>query len=123
MSIKGGFDDDGDGLINLFELSLGTDPNSIDSDGDTISDYDEVAYDGDSMSYAPGQDTNPLSRDSDNDGFNDALEIAAGSDPNSNTSTPSIAIPGLNLWNLGVLTILLLFIGAMLVSRRENQKY
>ena len=123
VSIKGGFDDDGDGLINLFELSLGTDPNSIDSDGDTVSDYDEIAYDGDATSYVPGQDTNPLNRDSDNDSFNDALEIAAGSDPNSNTSTPSIAIPGLNLWNLGMLTILLLFIGAMLVSRRENQKY
>ncbi len=38
----GGGDDDGDGLSNLEEAELGTDPDSADTDGDGYSDYEEV---------------------------------------------------------------------------------
>ena len=40
-----------------------------------MSDYDEVAYDGDPNVYTPGADLNPLSTDTDGDGLPD------GSDP------------------------------------------
>ena len=36
-----GLDDDGDGLNNSWEKSLGADPNNPDSDGDGMSDGDE----------------------------------------------------------------------------------
>lgn len=36
-------DSDGDGIADTTEQSLGTNPNNSDSDGDTYSDYDEVA--------------------------------------------------------------------------------
>jgi len=39
----GGSDKDGDGLTNLQEFLAGTDPNSTDTDGDGVSDYDELA--------------------------------------------------------------------------------
>ncbi|MBU2947619.1 gliding motility-associated C-terminal domain-containing protein [Zobellia uliginosa] len=55
-------DDDGDGLLGGLESNLGTDPNNADSDGDGISDGEEVGDD----------PTNPL--DEDGDGIIDALE-------------------------------------------------
>lgn len=67
-------DSDEDGLSDEFELSIGTNLLLADSDGDTISDYDEVAYDGDATSYTVGQDINPLSVDTDGDGVNDNLD-------------------------------------------------
>ncbi len=56
-------DDDGDGLSNSEENSLGTDPNDYDTDADGISDGNEVF-----MGY------NPLSQDSDSDGILDSNE-------------------------------------------------
>ena len=67
-------DDDNDGLTDIFEASIGTDSLLIDSDGDTISDYDEVAYDGNVSTYIPGLDLNPLSTDTDNDQILDNLD-------------------------------------------------
>jgi len=67
-------DDDNDGLTDAFEIGIGTDPLNGDSDGDTISDYDEVNYDGDPGSYTPGQDLNPLAADTDGDGLGDAAD-------------------------------------------------
>ena len=43
-------DQDGDGLSDQFEASIGSSPVLADSDGDHISDYDEVAFDGDACS-------------------------------------------------------------------------
>ena len=76
-------DPDGDGLTNDQEAALGTDPLKADSDGDGISDGDEV------NSYR----TNPLIADSDGDWVSDGDEIAAGTDPNNATSRPASPTP------------------------------
>ncbi|MCQ8186485.1 Ig-like domain-containing protein, partial [Parvularcula maris] len=72
-------DQDGDGLTTLEEFQLGTDPTNADTDGDTISDGEEVT------AGADGYISNPLLQDSDSDGIRDPLEIATGSDPNDPT--------------------------------------
>ena len=67
-------DSDFDGLSDLDEITLGTNPNNADTDNDGISDYDEV------HKYT----TNPNSADSDGDGVSDSVEISqTNSDPNS----------------------------------------
>ncbi|MEM7383617.1 MAG: LamG-like jellyroll fold domain-containing protein [Verrucomicrobiota bacterium] len=64
-------DSDGDGLVDTREAELGTDPLVTDTDGDTLSDFDEVEV----------HMTNPLVLDTDEDGFEDGVELAAGNDP------------------------------------------
>jgi hypothetical protein len=58
-------DSDGDGLINSQELALGTDPFLADTDGDGLSDGDEVGI------YR----TDPLNPDTDGDGLSDGEEV------------------------------------------------
>ncbi len=67
-------DPDADGLTNLEEMNLGTDPTEADSDGDGRSDGEEV-----NGAIA----TDPRSDDTDSDGLNDGEEIAGGTDPNN----------------------------------------
>ena len=81
-------DTDGDGLSDLLEASIGTDPNLIDSDDDGLSDYDEVAWDGDADTYTPGSDLDPLSTDSDSDDYPDEMEVKTGFDPLNGSETP-----------------------------------
>ncbi len=64
-------DPDHDGLTNLQEFQLGTDPHNPDTDGDGLSDGDEVNL----------YHTNPLVADTDGDGIPDGVEIATGTDP------------------------------------------
>jgi len=65
-------DIDGDGLDNVTELSLGTDPLNPDSDGDGLTDGEEVTL------YA----TDPLKMDSDGDYLSDGKEVNVyGSNP------------------------------------------
>jgi hypothetical protein len=65
-------DTDGDGLSNTQEQTLGTDPANKDSDGDVLTDGQEVKDFG----------TNPLMKDTDKDGLSDPTEIvSAGTDP------------------------------------------
>ncbi len=64
-------DTDGDGLSNAEEAQLGTDPNKKDSDGDGLTDYQEV------KTFT----TNPLSQDTDRDGYSDKTEIDKGYNP------------------------------------------
>jgi hypothetical protein len=63
-----GIDSDGDGLSNQDELALGSDPNSADTDGDGLADIDEVAT-----------GTSPTSADTDGDLLPDVDETRLGS--------------------------------------------
>lgn len=63
-------DTDGDGLINSWEKSYGSDPSKPDSDSDGVSD---------SMEHETG--THPARADSDGDGASDGEELRAGTDP------------------------------------------
>lgn len=82
-------DSDGDMLTNGYEKTIGTDPNKADTDGDNLSDYEEVAKyktnpkvadtDGDGLS--DGQEvvtykTDPLKADTDGDGLKDGEEVS-----------------------------------------------
>jgi hypothetical protein len=64
-------DTDGDGLDDVREADLGTDPKNWDSDGDDLSDGDEVII----------WKTQPLNPDTDDDGFKDGAEIKGGYNP------------------------------------------
>jgi hypothetical protein len=68
-------DDDQDGLSNEQEIEFGTDPSSRDSDGDGLSDGEEINI------YL----TNPLLEDSDADGLTDFIEVNNQLDPNDNS--------------------------------------
>jgi len=71
-------DTDGDGLTDRDEVEYyGTDPYKADTDGDGLIDGEEVAL-----------GTNPVDPDSDNDGFSDAQEVAMGSNPADSDSNP-----------------------------------
>ena len=87
-------DDDNDGLTDTFEALILTDPLLADTDGDGVSDYDEVNYDGDDTTYTPGLDLNPLAADSDSDGYGDSTELFYGSDPLNAASIPDIPPDG-----------------------------
>jgi YVTN family beta-propeller protein len=67
-------DDDDDGLNDLFESTIGTNSLLADTDGDGLSDGDEVGYDGDFTQFTRGQDTDPLLPDTDGDGLGDAID-------------------------------------------------
>ncbi len=61
---------DGDGVPNIREFLLGTDPRSADSDGDSLADGAELEL-----------GTHPAMADSDGDGLPDGWELAHGLDP------------------------------------------
>jgi subtilisin family serine protease len=81
-------DDDNDGLSDGLEFTIGTNPLLADTDADGLTDYDEVAWDGNAAIYTPGVDLNPLAADTDGDGYPDGMEIATGHDPLVGTDTP-----------------------------------
>jgi hypothetical protein len=65
-------DADHDGLLDVEEVALGTDLNSVDTDLDGLFDYEEVKVYG----------TSPVNADSDTDGFADGVEVRNGYNPN-----------------------------------------
>jgi outer membrane protein OmpA-like peptidoglycan-associated protein len=82
-------DSDGDGLTNGYEKSIGTDPYKADTDGDGLSDYEEVVKyhtnptvaDTDGDGLKDGDEvityhTSPLEKDTDHDGLTDGEEVA-----------------------------------------------
>jgi hypothetical protein len=77
-------DTDGDGLTDLQEDFLGTDPYDPDSDDDGLTDGDEVF-----VHYS-----DPLSPDTDGDGVPDWIEIAQGRNPNSPSLPGSVPDAG-----------------------------
>lgn len=65
-------DSDGDGLSDYDEIYIyGTDPLNPDTDGDGLSDYDEIFLYG----------TDPLIKDTAGNGFTDGQEVKMGTDP------------------------------------------
>lgn len=105
-------DSDSDGLGDLTEGAIGTDPANPDSDGDGINDGQEVNV------YS----TNPLDDDSDDDGFTDGYEInVAGTDPNDAESVPTnvmtVLVP---VWASMVLGIIL--VSSVIRSQRKRSK-
>jgi hypothetical protein len=74
-------DSDTDNLSDALELMIGTSRVEDDTDGDGVSDYDEVNYDSDATGYNPATDLNPLLVDTDGDGVDDATELLNGTDP------------------------------------------
>lgn len=83
-----GIDSDGDGLSDAIEMVVGTDPLDVDSDNDSLTDYQEVAWDDDETAYSAGLDTNPLNSDTDGDGVIDGTESLAGTNPLDDMSAP-----------------------------------
>ena len=77
-------DSDGDNLTNIDEQQAGTNPLARDTDGDELSDSEEVVT----------HTTDPLKIDSDNDGYGDGLEVALDSDPLNTGSQPTIPSVG-----------------------------
>jgi len=71
-------DSDGDGVPDWLEGLIGTDPLSPDTDGDGLTDFEELFI----------YHTNPLDPDTDGDGFSDGVEVLFGSDPLDPDSTP-----------------------------------
>ncbi len=66
-------------------VSKTVDDGSIDSDGDGISDADEITY-----------GTNPNNNDTDGDGMPDGLEVANGLDPNVNDANSDADYDGVS---------------------------
>lgn len=65
-------DSDNDGLTDVEEAKLGTDPHNPDTDGDGLYDGDEVNI----------YHTDPLKADTDGDGYSDGVEVRNGYNPN-----------------------------------------
>jgi hypothetical protein len=101
---SGAEDPDSDFLTNAEEFAANTDPNSLDTDGDTLWDVEEV--DGDFTLVAgcliplnAAKFTSPLSTDTDGDGLNDFFEVSNNFDPTDDGSVVGYAnfnnLPGL----------------------------
>lgn len=81
-------DQDGDGLLNLYEFQAETNPRLPNSVNETNTDY-FVDSDGDGIINGNEQDlyrTNPGTTDTDDDGIDDNVELTEGSDPLSSIS-------------------------------------
>ena len=71
LDLTASLDSDSDGLTNIEEQALGTNLNVADTDGDGLSDYEEVKI----------YHTDPLNPDTDGDGFSDGMEVKSGYNP------------------------------------------
>jgi YVTN family beta-propeller protein len=69
-------DDDNDGLSDSLEQIAGSSSILLDTDGDGLTDFEEVAWDGDPNTYTAGVDLNPNEEDTDFDGLLDQVDPA-----------------------------------------------
>ncbi len=69
---------DRDGIANEEEKTLGLNEKDIDTDGDGITDYDEIRV----------WKTDPKNVDTDGDGYRDGVEIVSGNNPNGKGKMP-----------------------------------
>ena len=101
-------DSDGDGLTNIEEKNIRTDPFSYDTDGDTLSDYQEYVNLG----------TNPLDKNTDNDRYDDA------EDPNpTKTNSAEIKVEVVRnegYWNEELKSKLYPLLGCLLIYGVES---
>jgi hypothetical protein len=67
-----GYDQDLDGIPDSEEAKYKTSPTSSDTDGDGLTDYEEI------FNFK----TDPLKADTDGDGYTDGYEVRHGTDPN-----------------------------------------
>lgn len=76
-------DNDNDGLFNIIEEIYGTDPENPDTDGDGLTDYEEVYITGtDPLKYDTDDNgINDADDDSDGDGLSNREEVELGTDP------------------------------------------
>lgn len=92
-------DSDGDGLTDVQEAEIRTDPNLPDTDGDGLTDLEEYgAFGTDPLNADTDQDglsdgdevknylSNPLRRDTDGDQIDDGVEVSLGLDPTNRDS-------------------------------------
>jgi hypothetical protein len=107
-------DSDGDGLRDIQETRIGTDPAKADTDDDGMPDGWEVRYalnptdpsdapldaDGDGLTNLQEylNHTDPTNPDTDGDGFSDGDEVAAGTDPLDPNSYPKALLTIPNAW-------------------------
>ena len=103
LTKDGTSDSDSDGLTDLAEHDLRTDPTNADTDGDGVNDGPEVNEhstgplntDSDGDGRTDGEEingpptSNPLEEDTDGDGFRDGFEVAQNSDPDDASSLPA----------------------------------
>jgi len=107
LAAIGSEDADADGLTNLEEQTLGTDPKKADTDGDGINDGEEVKKyktsatlkDSDLDGISDGDEvtlykTNPAVADTDGDGTNDGRELGAGTNALDKNSKPILTTIG-----------------------------
>ena len=83
-------DQDGDGLSDAIELSMGTNITKADTDGDGLTDLEESTI-----------GTDPLKTDTDEDGISDGQEVSANTDPKK-AETPQVIV---NARLPGILTL------------------
>ena len=123
-------DEDGDGLSDEIEETIGTDPEEEDTDGDGMSDYEEVYYDGNG-GYDPyhpidnpdGTDLNALVEDTDGDGRTDGYEnsFPVFLDPLDPTDG-AVPVPATNNFTLILLTVIIICVGIYLLVRRTTNE-
>jgi uncharacterized repeat protein (TIGR01451 family) len=114
-------DTDGDGLSDLDEARIGTDPTVPDTDGDGLNDKQEIEG---VQGFAP---TLPLVADTDGGGVPDGIEVTNGTDPNEPSDDFSVAdVRGENFvgcgaggpQDLGLVLVVLALLGWAVARRR-----
>ncbi|MED0951791.1 S-layer homology domain-containing protein [Bacillus mobilis] len=86
--MDGNEDPDKDGLSNIHEQEIKTDPLRADTDGDNLLDGQELE-----------KKTNPLKKDSDDDGLDDDSEFKFSCDPNNPDTNGNGVLDGQELFN------------------------